>query len=203
LTVPLPPPVPLPLDPLPWLLDPPPWEVPVPVCVLVPLPELPVCDPPPLLGVGRVVTVGVDRVGALVVGAGMLRTGVLDPLPAELTGGALLDDRVGVCPAVAELCFFGAAAFFTTLGLAGVRGGVLARAGLCLAAGFGAGAAAVVVGTGVEGAAVVGACCALVSAAAGWVLVVLPPNMVAMPVPPAIATIPAPTASHRRRRLIV
>lgn len=158
-------------------------------------------DPPPVLAVGRVVTVPVDRLGALVPegGEGPLRTGVVDPPPAGVIGGALVVDLDGVCTVVATLGFLGEAAFFTTLGVAGVRAGCFALAGFGLAAGFFAGMGAAVGGAGVDRAAVAGACCALFSGVGGSAWLALPPSAVAAANATAIAS--TPSTSARRRRL--
>jgi hypothetical protein len=91
--------------------------------VLVPLP---VCELVGLLVVGRGVTVPVERLGALVVGAGLLRTGVVGRVTAGLVTGVLLDVLVGVRTVFAAAAgFFARAVFLTTLALAGVRAGFL------------------------------------------------------------------------------
>jgi hypothetical protein len=109
--------------------------------VLVPPPELPVCELVGAVGVGRVVAVLVDRLGSLVVGGGegLLRTGTTDRV-----GGALVVVLVGAGRVVAVAGSFAGAGFFTTLalafGLAVVRGGVFAFAGFAFAGlGFAAG----------------------------------------------------------------
>jgi hypothetical protein len=126
--------VPLPLEPLP--LEPL-WELPVPdpVCVVDPVPELPVCVPLPVDPV-----LGVERVGLLVVGAGLLRTG-----GTYRVAGALATVLAGVWWVGVELGFFATAAFFlTTLALAGFFGEALGLAGLWTTAGcLGAGGAGV------------------------------------------------------------
>jgi hypothetical protein len=102
------------------------------------------------------VVVPVDRLGVLVVGAGvgLLRTGTV-----EEAGGALVVVLVGAGVFVETLGFLATVVCLTTtlafaFGFAGVRGARLALAGFALAVGVGGGvgvAVAVVgVGAGVE-----------------------------------------------------
>ena len=67
----------------------------------------------------------VERLGALVVGAGVLRTGVTGRVTTGLVTGALVVVLAGVLSVGGAAGFFAGAVFVTTLALAGVRAGFL------------------------------------------------------------------------------
>ena len=73
----------------------------------------------------RGVTVPVERLGALTVGAGVLRTGAVERVTTGLVTGALVVVLTGVRTVDTAAGFFAGAVFLTTLALAGGRAGFL------------------------------------------------------------------------------